>query len=68
MEANLAAHHFLQVDFYFGGEVADESDGAAFADGVDAVGDGFGAADGFEDGVYAVSVCELEDLCGEIRF
>ena len=68
MQANLATDNFLQMDFYFGGEIADERDRAAFADGVDAVGDGFGAADGFEDGVYAVSVCELENLLSEIGF
>ena len=68
LQANLAADYFLQMDFYFGGEVADERDGAAFADGVDAVGDGFGAADGFEDGVDAVAVREFENLLREIRF
>ena len=68
MEANLAADHFLQMDFYFGGEVSDESYGAAFADGVNAVGDGFGAADGFEHGVDAVAIGEFENLLREIRF
>ena len=68
MQANLAADYFLQMDFYFGGEVADERDGATFADGIDAVSDGFGAADGFEDGVDAVAVGELEDLRSEIGF
>ena len=68
LEANLAADNFLQMDFYFGGEIADQSDGTAFADGVDAVGDGFGAADGFEDGVNAVAVGEIENLLCEVRF
>ena len=68
MQADLAADYFLQTDCYFGGEVADEGDGAALSDGVDAVGDGFGAADGFEDGVDTISICELENLLREIRF
>ena len=56
------------MDFYFGGEVADERDSAPFADGVDAVGDGFGAADGFENGVNAIAIGELENLLCEVRF
>ena len=66
MQADLTADYFLQMDFYFWGEVTDECDGATFADGVDAVGDGLGAADGFEDDVDAVSVCEFENLGCEI--
>jgi hypothetical protein len=68
LQTNLTAHYLLQMDFDFGGEITHERDGAAFADGVDAVGDGFGASDGFENGVYANVVGELEDLRGEIRF
>ncbi len=68
LQANLATDYFLQMDSYFGGEIADESDGAAFANGVDAVSDGFGAADGFENGVNADVVGEFENLRGEIRF
>src|SRR5580704_15208640 len=68
LEANLAADDFLQMDFDLGGEVPDESDGTAFANGVDAVGDGFGAANGFEDGVNAVAVGEIENLLCEVRF
>ena len=66
LKANLAADYFLQMDFHFGGEVADESDGATFADRVDAVGYGVGAANGFEHNVDAVAVCELQNLLCEI--
>jgi len=68
LQSNLTADHFLQVDFYFGSEIADKSHGAAFADGVDAVGYSFSATDSFEDGVYADVVGEFENLLREIRF
>src|SRR5579871_3052829 len=68
LQSDLTTDHLLQMDFYFGGEVADECNGAAFADGVNAVGDGLGAADGFEDGVDAVAVGELENLLCEVGF
>ncbi len=58
----------MQMNFYFGGEVADEGDGATFAGGIDAVGDRFGAANGFEDGVNTVAIREFENLLREIRF
>ena len=68
LEANLAADDFLEMNFYFGSEIADESDGAAFADGIDAVGDRFSAANGFEDDVHTVAVGEFQNLLREIRF
>ena len=48
-----------------GGDVADEGDGTAFADGVDGGGDGIVAAYGFEDDVHATAFGEVEDLLGE---
>src|SRR5205085_11679056 len=65
LKADLARDDLLQRDGDFGRDVADQRDGAAFADRVDAGGDGLGGADGFEDDVDATAIGGAEDLGDE---
>ena len=65
LQADLAGDDFLEGEGDLGGDVADEGDGSAFADAVDACGDGFVSAYGFEDAVDAAAGGEGEDFFGE---
>lgn len=66
LEADLAGNDFLQRERDFGRNVADEDDGAAFADGVDCDGDGLRTANGFDGNIHAVAGGQLENAGGEI--
>ena len=66
MERELAGDDGLEREIGFCGEVADEDDGAAAADGCDCEVERGGDADDFEGDIRAVSTREARDLGGDV--